>query len=249
VGHAIRVAGLVVVAALAACGGASGSPEQGATPRGQAATGLAATTTSATATTPETPAADKLTVVVDCRDASYQETSYETYQEAWSAHYSDCDGRITVEGESSTSQDRAVLTAYGQGADPKSLLSLYGLCAESGPGAWSYGAGSDGFSADQAREVEGMLILCPDHPDRALLRRYLAASTANQKLVAQGRAFNSGTYLVSWEPSRDTLSLSQGPGCLPHRRDDPPVDFLSPGKFGRSERRSPTRRSQAGIEY
>lgn len=72
-----------------------------------------------------------------------------------------------VAGPLSQKQIDALATAYPNGlADEyvRELTTLYGMCAETGSLAMSNLGGARTYSRSQAREMRGVMLLCPDHP-------------------------------------------------------------------------------------
>jgi hypothetical protein len=124
----------------------------------------------------------------------------------------------------SAQEEKAVGIAYGDEGDVESLGTLYGLCAQSGPEAWE-GIEGDG-DADQIQETTGMLALCPDHPDRKLLKKLTSAAAADTKLEAEGRIFWDGVYRVGKEIQPGTYYAVDVDGCYWERtnRNGNPID-------------------------
>jgi len=161
---------------------------------------------------PPSPTATEAAISISCNvtdysgDLSEDSTVYfDTFRDAWSKHYDDCDGTLS-NGELSSQQQHALTLAYGADAESSSIGFLYAICAQSGSGAWSYL--EDAGSSEQIAEIKGALLICPDHPDRKLLRRLIRNAQAKIALQESGRIFDDGTYLVGKEIQPGTYYVS-----------------------------------------
>ncbi len=169
-----------------------------------------AATTSATTEAPSTtPASAKPTttqapepvepmdrmVTIDCtgEDISVKH-SFRSIREAWDTSAEDRKN-CHVSSISATNlherEREALETAYGPDSD--SLDILYAICAES-----MLGDADEilPYSEGQRDEIEGALILCPDHPDADEIRGRMDAAAETDDLRAEGRVFATGTYRV-----------------------------------------------------
>jgi hypothetical protein len=131
--------------------------------------------------------------------------------------YSYCAAQ-SVNGTPNAREVQAVQAAYGS-VDVKALGTLYALCAQTGKGA--YDTWADGPpTAEQARELAGELILCPDHPDRKRIRALIVAGGEQDRLEKAGRAFGPGVFRVGEQIKPGTyVAGAPGDGCYWERQD------------------------------
>lgn len=143
---------------------------------------------------------------------------WDTMEEAWKTKSSDCLETKLIDGTLTPTQQQAMVAAYGEKAKPKSLGTLYGICAENDAGWLKYMANSE--SKSQIREIQAVLLICPDHPQAAKAQGYLQSAQAIVDLVEQGRIFYDGTYRVGKGVAPGTYySEPDGDGCYWERTD------------------------------
>jgi hypothetical protein len=166
----------------------------------------------------ETSTPTGITLSIQCSGTTYSDVARATLESIWSSKSDFCEGTVTSGTPDQTDQ-KALHIAYGGTADEKSdsLGTLYGMCAQTGAAAWSPVSSP---TAAQAAEIKGMLIICPNHPDRALLNKYISAGTRRDQLERQGRIFGSGVYLVNKQIKPGTYVASDpSSGCYWERTD------------------------------
>jgi hypothetical protein len=95
------------------------------------------------------------------------------FTDAWHVRSADC-SPTTSSGRPGKKERRALKTAYpGTPVDAANLAMLYRICAENDRGWADELAGGRG-TLGLARLVEGALVICPDHPQRAKAERLIA---------------------------------------------------------------------------
>lgn len=75
----------------------------------------------------------------------------------------------------------------------KSVDTLYSICAEADMGDLEQYLP---WSSSQIDEVNGALVLCPDHPDRKTVVERMAEGQEEEEARDRGEIFNDGTYKV-----------------------------------------------------
>ena len=90
-------------------------------------------------------------------------------------------------------QKQAVATAYGADHAMTSLTSLYSICSSTDP--TKYPAVITGGDS-QIKELTGMLVLCPDHPNAAAMPPSMGEAAAVQDKKANGGWAYTGKHLV-----------------------------------------------------
>jgi hypothetical protein len=126
-------------------------------------------------------------------DSNYEHQEFASPQAAWATGkaWEVCEGEY-ASGSDYTSEQVAATHTAGY-ASVESVDTLYGLCASTGGFYITNGPINEG----QAKEVAGMLMLCPDFPAAEQLR---AASAAAQQAEAERlaglRFWGSGVYVV-----------------------------------------------------
>jgi hypothetical protein len=128
-----------------------------------------------------------ISYTIECDDGN----SFTDYHDAWSGNYDFCDSEGM--GEPSALELKAVKTAYGK-SDVDDIASLYSLCASTGGSQWNYLKHAD---VDQVKEIKGMFMLCPHHPERKKIAALMGNAYKDINLEATGRLFYDGTYRVS----------------------------------------------------
>lgn len=210
----------VVVAALSlllivGCSSSSDDPGD-AKPADQTSASASSTDEPAAVDAASDPIAEPDPITLD--EINCSGTTYATVEEAWAADEDLCEA--TVSGtEMSDSEAKAVTTAYGAESegDVEKLATLYGMCAQSGPGAFDYleTAGSP----EQLAEVRGALLLCPTHPEKGNLGVLVEGAERRNKLESEGRIFGDGVYRVGSEIKAGTYYSTDVEGCYWERTD------------------------------
>lgn len=135
----------------------------------------------------------------------------------WPHQFDDCYDSTST-GTPSDIEQRALETAYPKNPRVSSLATLYSICAENDSG-WMSHIRTAG-SPPQLRELEGALILCPDHPQRQKAEGFVEVAQANNKLEEEGRIFYDGTYRVGKKvPPGTYFAKPGGDGCYWERTD------------------------------
>lgn len=181
-----------------------------------------ATTQSPSASVTYTPAPEVLFPDGQvCYTKSYNDAVYGTYREAWGDKRDDCETEdYNIYYEPTAREVKAVNVAYGRtvGTDViQSLVTLYDLCAQTGRKSWSTNALP--YSKGQIKEVEGALMLCPDHPDKTLIEAGMAQGKQEAAWEREGRTFGSGTYRVGKDIQPGTYASPGAEGCYWERTD------------------------------
>ncbi|GAA4895546.1 hypothetical protein [Streptomonospora salina] len=209
--------GLVVVAALSACSPETTATADGSSPRPSPEPSAPA---AASETPSPSPEYDEGTFEIECyyADSSSAE-EFTDVGDAWeeSDDIAGCSADY-LGGDFTDKQDDAYEAAgYGNRHD---LATLYELCAEPGGHVDTLGGTDGGLAPDQVEEFDGMLVLCPDHPQADAIREALDTARADAQLEEEGRKFDSGTFLVGDEIQPGTY-YSEGrlDGCYWERTD------------------------------
>lgn len=95
---------------------------------------------------------------------------YTDFRQAWPDHRASC--HVALKHKQRTRVElNALSVAYGTTeVDDEELAALYSICAESGPEAQTYLKYAPRPSPIR-QAVRGALVLCPDHPDAALIKQ------------------------------------------------------------------------------
>lgn len=95
-------------------------------------------------------------------------------------------------------EEKAAVRAYGNSWDEDSVSMLREMCGDEMAGyATDDGRMESELSAEQIKEVEGVLVLCPSHPDANAIKQGLKSSKQTIKEYAEGTRFFSGDYRVN----------------------------------------------------
>jgi hypothetical protein len=145
-------------------------------------------------TTPPPPPPVQVKITCYGRDGE-EDPAYSDPKKAWSEHYGedDCDSP-KLKGRMSAVQRKAVRKAFtSKGDNLGRLTRLYDLCAQNDPDAyWD----EDLLTlSERSAVLDGMLILCPKHPQSKKIRK----AQREAGLVKAGRLFNDGRYRVGKE--------------------------------------------------
>lgn len=192
------IAGLLVVG----CGGhRAASPRTTSSPTLETESGSVTTeTTTPTTTTPTPPPTPQ--VGIQCSTG----TAYSNYQQLtmdvggdfaaiWAVNPISCVAHR--DSGALTPLEQQAFTAAGY-PTTASLATLYGLCAEVDPNN-VYLQSSHTLTPPQINEVNGMLTLCPNHPQATQLRETASRSQAENAAEAAGELIHAGTFLVNTE--------------------------------------------------
>ncbi|MCP2255177.1 hypothetical protein LY13_003951 [Prauserella aidingensis] len=176
--------------------------------------------TSAASGAPETvpsgePVPDSI-VVVHC-DVDGQPTRSESFTiadqdftEAWDQGPSYCES-FDAAPDTETERDAYEASGYADG----DIGVLYSQCTEASAGSYP-----DVPSATQVSELEGILILCPDHPRAGKFRELVKAGNRDIELADSGRLIRSGTWRVGEQVQPGTYAVeSHIEGCYWERTD------------------------------
>lgn len=130
---------------------------------------------------------------ITCRSADRSTSTFSTITETWEAdpdaRYR-CDVEDLPRSEWTDLEEQAIDVA---GYDSGSIGILYGKCAQPLLGDQD---GRLPYSDGQKDEVEGALMLCPEHPDTGEVQDRMTEAARVEQLTEEGRAFYSGTYRV-----------------------------------------------------
>ncbi|MFD4153685.1 hypothetical protein ACFWR4_13175 [Streptomyces hydrogenans] len=210
------MAASAVMAALALSGCSNTSQEGRAAAPTATSSPVAETPTELETTAPEVEYAPvSISVEIECSDGS---DSYASYADAWPGRYSMCEGTVSGD-EPSPKELKALTTAYGEISDGdfSSLGTLYAMCAENAPDSFIYleQAGSPA----QITEVQGALLLCPDHPQKSRIAKLLTGAKENNRLADEGKIFGSGVLIVSKDVQPGTYVTTDVTNCYWERTD------------------------------
>lgn len=136
------------------------------------------------------------------------------YRDVWAtkAPVEYCDTEILADYDGLTAtEQKALAVAYGKEAEVDQVRFLYGICAQTA------GIPIDKtVSSDQAEEAAAAIMLCPNHPKVAAIKKGIAAGQAASKADAaieadrkNGKFLTPGSYLVGKEAVPGTWQ-SQG---------------------------------------
>lgn len=168
----------------------------------------AETTTSA----PTDPMTRPLTITCRPEERGDFKSHFRSIDEAWDAKAESrdsCDVEDIPESKlMEVEREATVVAGYRSG----SVSTLYSMCAEPFLGDPD---GHKPYSEGQRDEVEGALVLCPEHPDAEEIRSRMAAGEAEDNLQAEGRLFYDGTYRIGKDVQ---------PGSYVHESEDSPVE-------------------------
>jgi hypothetical protein len=207
---------LATLTVVSSCG-SSDSPS----PKPAARTPIEADTTAAVTPAPRAPAepagAD-VEIVCYSNDNSTDITGTPADMEAfWARKLTSCFDSTST-GTPSPLEQKALKTAYPKDPDVDPLSTLYGICAENDK-KWGNYIRTAG-SPDQLREMAGALVLCPNHPQKAKVAKFVKIAEGNNTLEAQGRIFYDGTYRVGKKIAPGTyFAEPRGDKCYWERTD------------------------------
>lgn len=91
--------------------------------------------------------------------------------------------------------------------DTSDVETLYSVCAQADPKG-TYTSGDHHASPEQAAEIRGALVLCPDHPFADELKATAERGEKDAELEEDGRLFGSGTFLVGEEIQPGTYAIT-----------------------------------------
>lgn len=142
------------------------------------------------------PAKRPVSFSVSCKSSS---VAYLTFAAAWKAEPKAeiCEDYAKYGHVLTATQRKALTQAYGKASGLPELSSLFGLC-----GAAKNFYTTKIVSQSQLKEAEGMMTICPEHPQAAKIEGNIA-KTAGQgdpnALAAQGKFAYTGKHLVPSE--------------------------------------------------
>lgn len=180
----VLLAALAGTLLLAGCSGST-TPVVATAPTPSTSTTTDASTP--TVTTPPPPAG--ISYTISCDDGG----TFNDYHDAWDGHYDFDSCESSGDGDPSALELKADKAAYGS-SKVSDIASLYTLCASSGGNQWNY---LKHASLDQVKEIQGMFMLCPKHPERKKITALMGNAFKDINLEATGRLFYDGTYRVS----------------------------------------------------
>ncbi|WP_166430004.1 hypothetical protein [Nesterenkonia sphaerica] len=170
---------------------------------------------------------------ISCREMDTEETepsdlgSYESFEAAWEGFDARDDVRCEASYNSSfgsydlTETEREALETANYDKE-ESLRVLYGICATPLLGDNSTRSGGLPWSEGQQEEVQGALVLCPDHPDRGEVEERIAEVNEAREPQEPDGSFGSGSYRVGEDMPPGfyvTESESGFDGCYWERLD------------------------------
>lgn len=166
-----------------------------------------------TASASPTPSSTSIAITFGCV-IDGKVVQFKSLQEVWDqpVPLTDCHYGTQSEGVPTATESAAIEAANYR---LEGLDSLYSLCTRlSGPPIDKV------FTANQARELEGAYMLCPEHPKAAVIEATLAygrtlvtAEDASKLALEEGRQVASGHYLIgvdiepgTWETVLDKVT-------------------------------------------
>lgn len=161
------------------------------------------------------PTLDGLDISIECGSDPGYYTKY-SYENAWQGKHDSCEG--TANAGSIDADELAALKAANcaDTDDYEAIATLYAICAQNSPAAYS----DIPWSAEQVDEVKGALMLCPQHPQAAGIRKSMAAARALDAERASGVRFGDGQYRVGKEIKAGRYeSTDVSDGCYWERQD------------------------------
>jgi hypothetical protein len=167
--------------------------------------------------------------IIACHDENGEETGeFTSPEEAWedlsTDERADCEGRwgwshrdgAHTHHDYNEAELEALETAE---YEDRSLSTLYGMCAESHLGDHE---ATKPWSEGQLKELKGALILCPDHPERDIMKDRTAEAVQAETEREQGQRFGNGTYRVGddIQPGTYVVEVDEAfDGCYWQRLD------------------------------
>lgn len=171
-------------------------------------------------------------LTIECHDAeSEMFSNFSTPDEAWEAPREDrvsCGSSYNAQGDLwddsyfesyvlTSREEQAIKTAKYE--ESSSIDTLYSICAEADLGDFEH---TKPWSAGQIAEVEGALVLCPDHPDRTTVEKRMEKGQKEEEARDRGEIFNDGTYRVGDDVKAGTYVVESDvpfEGCYWERLD------------------------------
>lgn len=122
------------------------------------------------------------------------------FTDAWDGEYDMCDDATRNSTPLSEVEQEALETA---GYDDQETSTLYSVCAAFDPyitrATGAYAEGRIVVSPEEADEIDGALVLCPDHPLADEMAAEVERGHVDAELEESGRLFYAGTFLVGEE--------------------------------------------------
>ncbi|UNK47090.1 PASTA domain-containing protein [Arthrobacter sulfonylureivorans] len=157
-------------------------------------------------TAPPSEVVNAYTVTYSCDDEDYEnEWTFESLREVWdeiqvSGDLS-CEAELSLRGELTDTEKKALKKAYGSEPGPVDITTLYEICTQM-TGIPITGT----VGKNQADEAAGAVMLCPDHPKKKKIKKSIAeglAAAKEQKALDKdresGKLVGGGSYLVGKE--------------------------------------------------
>lgn len=172
-----------------------------------------------TTTPTPTPTPTTADFEVSCRDEDRNESGiFTSLEDVWDELSLDerykCD--VSLTRDYSETELEAIEVADSR---EQSLHLLYGICASSHLGDHKE---IKKWSGAQLQEVEGALILCPDHPERAIIEDRTAEAVEAEAQREHGERFRNGTHRVGddIQPGTYVVEVDEAfDGCYWQRLD------------------------------
>ncbi|MCM0673887.1 hypothetical protein NCC78_04085 [Micromonospora phytophila] len=136
------------------------------------------------------------------------------FSQVWPAKPTSCEieGAITIVSPT----EKAAYKASGY--DDQDVSTLYEICAAVDPDD-GYAEAGFAASADQIREINAALMLCPKHPYAKTWREAVKRGQVDVDLEADGRLFGPGTFRIGKEIKPGTYVTTDVDGCYWERQN------------------------------
>jgi hypothetical protein len=210
---------------LAACSANSASSPESAAPTPSTPSASSSPTPIPTSSpTPSPTIAPKHTAKMKCTTDGLDEViidaaDIKVLEQAWASKEKlDCGWWDNYIGAETPIEKSALAETPYDGSD---ISTLYSMCID-GDNAEKYPQSlikEQDLSPDQAKEVSGMLILCPTHPFASELRDAILKSADAVKAKENGTQFPDGTYLVDKDIKPGTYVVTNVENCYWERQD------------------------------
>lgn len=167
----------------------------------------------------EAPNASEALFEIDCDGQIFA-----SYQAAWDQDLDWCFG-VYMSGEPTEEQLRVAeakrdndLNGLTQEEVVKTLGSVYGLCAESGPDSYEFFEVDEVPREEQLSDFQAKMLLCPEHPDSDEINRRIEAVA--KSLVGPRKIFGTGLHRIGTEIAAGTyVSRGNSEACYWERID------------------------------
>lgn len=168
-----------------------------------------------TPTPTPTPTAEPAKLTYECAvNGTFRD--FTNFRDVWAtkAAVNNCQANFVLGSKDlplTPTEQKAVTTAYGETGTPDQIRELYAICGETSGIPIEFAN-----NGEQAKEAEGAILLCPDHPKMGLIKESIASGLAKDKANAaiesereSGKFLDEGSYLVGKEAVPGTWQ-SQG---------------------------------------